>query len=194
MSLLALAGGVIIYALRAPLFAWQAQLPPMHPRTAFERFYRLLAAARDGFWRCSTMARCSATTRCSSAFVVLLGGWAFFSGPPRPGSGAGQPADEAAIAALLDAAARALGATLLYRQRLLALILVSVVGLVVALTFVRLSAPDLALTQFAVETGTIILMLLVLYYLPPQKRAEEQCPPADPRPAAGAASPAVASG
>lgn len=61
-----------------------------------------------------------------------------------------------------------LGATLLYRQRLLALLLVSVVGLVVALTFLRFSAPDLALTQFAVETGTIILMLLVLYYLPPQ--------------------------
>jgi multicomponent K+:H+ antiporter subunit A len=65
MSLLALAGGVLIYALRAPLFAWQAQLPPMHARTAFERFYRQLASAHDRFWRCSTMLRCSATARCS---------------------------------------------------------------------------------------------------------------------------------
>jgi multicomponent K+:H+ antiporter subunit A len=40
MSLLALAGGVLIYALRQPLFAWHEQLPRMHARTAFERFYR----------------------------------------------------------------------------------------------------------------------------------------------------------
>jgi multicomponent K+:H+ antiporter subunit A len=65
-----------------------------------------------------------------------------------------------------------MGGTLLYRKRLLAVILVGVVGLVVALIFVRLSAPDLALTQLAVETGTIILMLLVLYYLPHAKHRE----------------------
>jgi multicomponent K+:H+ antiporter subunit A len=73
-------------------------------------------------------------------------------------------------------------------------ILVSVVGLVVALTFMRLSAPDLALTQFAVETGTIILMLLVLYYLPPQQRAEEQRPPADPATSCWRCSPVAVSG
>jgi multicomponent K+:H+ antiporter subunit A len=66
-------------------------------------------------------------------------------------------------------------------------ILVSVVGLVVTLTFIRLSAPDLALTQLAVETGTIILMLLVLYYLPPAARPRSSARAADPRPAAGAA-------
>jgi multicomponent K+:H+ antiporter subunit A len=55
-------------------------------------------------------------------------------------------------------------------------ILVSVVGLVVALTFMRLSAPDLALTQFAVETGTIILMLLVLYYLPARAAPQSSAP------------------
>jgi multicomponent K+:H+ antiporter subunit A len=104
------------------------------------------------------------------SFVVLLGGWAYFSGPASGIRLPGQPADEAAVAALLTLLLGTLGATLLYRQRLLALLLVSVVGLVVALTFLRFSAPDLALTQFAVETGTIILMLLVLYYLPPRAR------------------------
>jgi multicomponent K+:H+ antiporter subunit A len=187
MSVLALAGGVILYALRAPLFAWQAELPPMHPRTAFERFYRrlntgarwTLAAIDNG-----SLQRYNALL---FSFIVLLGGWAFFSGPAATIRVAGQPIDEASVGALLTLLLGTVGATLLYRQRLLAVILVSVVGLVVALTFIRLSAPDLALTQFAVETGTIILMLLVLYYLPSRQRSQEQRPAADPRPAAGAA-------
>ncbi|HRF11437.1 MAG TPA: monovalent cation/H+ antiporter subunit A [Candidatus Accumulibacter phosphatis] len=168
MSLLALAGGVIVYALRAPLFAWQAQLPPMHARTAFERCYRQLASSARQILAMLDNASLQRYNALLLSFVVLLGGWAYFSGPPSGIRLPGQPADEAAVAALLTLLLGTLGATLLYRQRLLALLLVSVVGLVVALTFLRFSAPDLALTQFAVETGTIILMLLVLYYLPPQ--------------------------
>ena len=45
-------------------------------------------------------------------------------------------------------------------------------GLVVALTFVYFSAPDLALTQLSVEVVTTILMLLALNYLP-QKTPRE---------------------
>ena len=37
-----------------------------------------------------------------------------------------------------------------------------------ALTFVRFSAPDLALTQLAVEVVTILLLLLALFFLPQQ--------------------------
>jgi len=160
---------VLIYALRRPLFAWQDQLPPMHPRTSFERFYR---APASGARRTVAVVDNGSLQRYSAllfGFVVLLGGWAIFSAPGGTGvRPAAQPADEVAVAALLVLLLGALGATALYRERLLALILVSVVGLTVTLTFVRLSAPDLALTQLAVEMGTIILMLLVLYYLPPR--------------------------
>ncbi|WP_454833016.1 monovalent cation/H+ antiporter subunit A [Pseudoxanthomonas wuyuanensis] len=54
----------------------------------------------------------------------------------------------------------------LYRQRLLAIIVMSVVGLMVSLAFAFLSAPDLALTQLLVEMVTLALMLLALNYLP----------------------------
>ena len=54
----------------------------------------------------------------------------------------------------------------LHRQRLMALIVIGVVGLSVSLVFVFLSAPDLALTQLLVELVTIALMLLALNYLP----------------------------
>jgi multicomponent K+:H+ antiporter subunit A len=68
--------------------------------------------------------------------------------------------------------AASLAAVVLYRRRLVALILVGAVGLVVSLTFVLLSAPDLALTQLLVETVTVILMMLVLHYLPAQSPPE----------------------
>ncbi|KAF1694635.1 monovalent cation/H+ antiporter subunit A [Pseudoxanthomonas koreensis] len=60
----------------------------------------------------------------------------------------------------------------LYRQRLLALIVLGGAGLVVSLTFVFLSAPDLALTQLLVEMVSLALMLLGLHYLPPRSPPE----------------------
>ena len=54
----------------------------------------------------------------------------------------------------------------LYRYRLLAVIVIGGVGLAVSLTFVALSAPDLALTQLLVEMVTVSLLLLALHYLP----------------------------
>ncbi len=62
--------------------------------------------------------------------------------------------------------AAAFGTVFAHRARLLALILLGAVGLVVSLTFVYLSAPDLALTQLLVEVATIILMMLALNWLP----------------------------
>lgn len=58
------------------------------------------------------------------------------------------------------------GLVLMHRNRLLALILIGVVGLMVSIGFVYLSAPDLAMTQFTVEVVTIILLLLALNFLP----------------------------
>jgi multicomponent K+:H+ antiporter subunit A len=60
----------------------------------------------------------------------------------------------------------------MHRNRLLSLILVGVVGLMVSVTFVYLSAPDLALTQISVEVATVILLLLALNFLPKTTPAE----------------------
>jgi multicomponent K+:H+ antiporter subunit A len=66
-------------------------------------------------------------------------------------------------------------------HRLAALTMLAVVGLVVCLTFVWFSAPDLALTQLVVEVVTTVLFLLGLRWLP--KRVAQT----DPRIAARAA-------
>ena len=89
------------------------------------------------------------------------------SGPPAqvaPLNLDGLNAGTAAVG--LIGIAAALAVVLARRQRLLALLLLGAVGLVVCLSFVYFSAPDLALTQLLVEVATILLMMLALHWLP----------------------------
>ncbi|MBA4108288.1 MAG: monovalent cation/H+ antiporter subunit A [Leptothrix sp. (in: Bacteria)] len=59
-------------------------------------------------------------------------------------------------------------------HRLAALTMLSVVGLALCITFAWFSAPDLALTQLAVEVVTLVLFLLGLRWMP--KRMEQDDP------------------
>ena len=52
------------------------------------------------------------------------------------------------------------------RSRLAAVAALGVVGYGIALLFILFSAPDLAMTQFSIETLSVILLVLVLYRLP----------------------------
>lgn len=56
-------------------------------------------------------------------------------------------------------------------SRLVAVVALGVVGYGVALTFLVFSAPDLAMTQFAIETLSVILLVLVLFNLPKYRKA-----------------------
>jgi len=59
-------------------------------------------------------------------------------------------------------------------HRLAALVLLGGAGLATCLTFVWLSAPDLALTQLAVEVVTLVLILLGLRWLPRRKEGLDE--------------------
>ncbi|MBU0620398.1 MAG: monovalent cation/H+ antiporter subunit A [Gammaproteobacteria bacterium] len=176
MSLVALAGGIALYAMRHRLYALYDRLPTIHASIVFERAYEnLVAAARllvdwmDG----GSLQRYLALF---VAFVLALGGWAWWSATVAPLPVVTQAPDAASLVALGMLTVAATGVVLLHRHRLVAIVLTSVIGLFVALTFVRFSAPDLALTQLAVEVVTIVLMLLALYYLPPTSPAEDAMP------------------
>ncbi len=67
-----------------------------------------------------------------------------------------------------------IAAVAMHHNRLLTLLLVGVIGLIVSLGFIYLSAPDLALTQISVEVVTVILMLLALNILPKETPKESQ--------------------
>ena len=70
---------------------------------------------------------------------------------------------EGVLAALILLAALA---AVLFRSRLAAAAALGVVGYGVALIFIFFGAPDLAMTQFMIETLTVILFVLVFYHLP----------------------------
>ena len=61
-------------------------------------------------------------------------------------------------------------ATVRAQTFLRAVMALGVVGYSVALIFVLFGAPDLAMTQFLIETLSLILFVFVFYYMPPFKR------------------------
>ncbi len=60
-------------------------------------------------------------------------------------------------------------AAIVVESRLSAIMALGVVGYGVALVFIMYGAPDLAMTQFLIETLTVILFVLVFFHLPESK-------------------------
>lgn len=52
------------------------------------------------------------------------------------------------------------------KSRFLVIAILGVIGYMISLLYILLGAPDLAMTQFAVETLTVVLFVLVIYKLP----------------------------
>ncbi|MCP1326952.1 hydrogen gas-evolving membrane-bound hydrogenase subunit E, partial [Halomonas sp. 707D4] len=82
------------------------------------------------------------------------------------GSRGNQPVDGIVLFGAVMLIFGGLATAITHRYRLTSLLMLSVVGLFVALTFARFSAPDLALTQLSVEVVTMILLMLALFFLP----------------------------
>lgn len=169
MSLVALTAGALYYLGRHRLFALHERyMPNVSSPAAFERLYRV--AVRASRWLLAVSDRRSLQQYLVLflALTLALGGWAWWSGPPASlaGQSATSPVDAVAVAALMALCVGALGSTLAHRRRLVAIVYVGVVGLVVALYFIRFAAPDLALTQLSVEVVTIVLLLLALRFVP----------------------------
>jgi multicomponent Na+:H+ antiporter subunit A len=61
----------------------------------------------------------------------------------------------------------AIGAAVHSKTRLAAVAALGLVGFGIALIFIFFGAPDLAMTQFVIETLTVILLVLTFYHLPP---------------------------
>ncbi len=104
--------------------------------------------------------------------ALMVGAVVVVAAAPLLGAGIGtgerpqMPANVLAVVVwvllLVTCAALVMG----HHQRFRTVVLVGLVGLVVALTFVSLSAPDLALTQLSVEVVSTVLLLMGLALLP----------------------------
>ncbi|NPV07668.1 MAG: putative monovalent cation/H+ antiporter subunit A [Anaerolineae bacterium] len=99
------------------------------------------------------------TTAALVGFTMLTRGWQL--GPLLP-----EDVRFYEVAVVLVMLAAALGAVLA-RSRLAAVAFLGVVGYGVSLIYVWFGAPDLAMTQFMVETLVVILFVTILYRLPP---------------------------
>jgi multicomponent K+:H+ antiporter subunit A len=167
MSIAALALGAALFMGRSRLYAVHARfIPPYTAEHGYNHGMRGIEVASD--WLTARLENGSLQryVLLFVAMAVIVGASPLLGHPFRGGGEPLLPVDFAAGTTWAILVAGAVATVLFHRRRLVALIAISVVGLMVALAFVRLSAPDLALTQLLVEIVTIMLVLLALDYLP----------------------------
>ena len=172
MSIVAVAGGAVLLMLHKPLARMWDNAPRPEAKVIFEALIaaltRLARTITDGLHN-GAMPRYAAVM---IAFTVALSFYAYQSGTLAAPTRTLQDVGLIPIlgwASLLIATGFMVA---MHRNRLLALVLIGVVGLVVSMGFNYLSAPDLALTQISVEVVTIILMLLALNFMPKETPIE----------------------
>ncbi len=177
MSLAAFGGGFVLLGAYPRLrTVWDAT-PRPDAKLIFDGIVEPLADAA----RQVTVGLHNGTFSRSLVVAVLLVGvlslMAFLTGAPHaPGTRPSIPANPVMLGLWLILVLAALATPLVHRNRLVALILTGVVGLLIAPLFAYFSAPDLALTQLSVEVVTLLLMLLALNFLPKETPVESRLP------------------
>jgi multicomponent K+:H+ antiporter subunit A len=167
LSLIAVAGGALLLWRHAGLLAAWERAAHLDAKAMFEN----ALGFADRWVRKAMVALHTPSLQrmllASFAVVVLLVIEGALTGSGvLTGTRPGIPASPAGIIAWALLIAATIAVVLDARQRLRVLIYLSVIGLMVSLAFVRFSAPDLALTQIAVEVVTVLLLLLALNLLP----------------------------
>ncbi|MFD1950753.1 monovalent cation/H+ antiporter subunit A [Sphingomonas arantia] len=167
MSIVAVAAGALLLWRRRPIARWVADQRRPDAKFMFDTAMDAIIGATR---RVSLAVHTASLQRylfMLFAVAVACGiDGALTNGGLPGGTRPTQPASPIAIVAWFALVVATGTVVIAQRRRFLALVFISVIGLVMALAFVRLSAPDLALTQIAVEVVTILLMLLALHLLP----------------------------
>ena len=176
MSVIAVAGGALLLWRRRNIEPVWTRIGVPEAKAMFDGFVGTLAAACR---RLTLKVHNESLQRYLAFFVgtaVVVGMAGFFTADHAEGTREVIAASPVAIIAWVVLIAATAAVVVAHRARFLSLIFISVVGSIVSLTFVFLSAPDLALTQISVEVVTILLMLLALNLLPKTSPAESSIP------------------
>ena len=166
MSAIAICGGLFLYTQRRYLFKFQDSLPSLNAKKVFDgTVYVMTKWCQD---KVIAIENGSLQRYLMLMFLVVLlfSGWPLFEMTTLGGQKEPTPMD---LHSMFGAAFLIIGAistVIWYHSRVISLLMLSVVGLMVSITFTRFSAPDLALTQLTVEVVTIILLMLALFFLP----------------------------
>ena len=171
MSFAALAGGVLLYVILRKYFTLQSRdrVPVFHRLSGAQAYESTMLRLSAG---AAFLVKWLGTRRLQPQLFLMI--VAMIAVPlllvrPLPTLGDISFSDIDPLFAmmwLLGCACAVAAAWQAKYHRLAALILISGTGAVVSMTFLWLSAPDLALTQLMVETVTTVLILLGLRWLP----------------------------
>ncbi|MEX5215787.1 MAG: monovalent cation/H+ antiporter subunit A, partial [Nitrospiraceae bacterium] len=167
LSAVALVGGGLIYWLLRHRYDLHLHVPVRYTgRLLFQQAY-------DGFvalaGRLTNRLQNGSLQRYLALVVATfigLGVWPFVEQGFEAGNSALVAPAPLGAAVWGAAMAGALGAVWSHRTRVIAVILTGVVGLAASIAFAYFSAPDLSLTQLAVEVVTTLVLLMALALLP----------------------------
>ncbi|WP_102222821.1 monovalent cation/H+ antiporter subunit A [Acidimangrovimonas sediminis] len=176
MSVIAIAGGALLLALHAPLNRLWEATPKPHAKAMFDAVIDWAARGARGLTQGLHNGAISRYLAIFSVVVLVAGVWAFFTGAYSPGTRPMTPLEPVPVIAWFALMAATVAVVRYHHNRLLALVLVGIIGLMVSIAFVYLSAPDLALTQISVEVVTVMLLLLALNFLPKDSPRESSAP------------------
>ncbi|MCT2544979.1 MULTISPECIES: Na+/H+ antiporter subunit A [Streptomyces] len=166
LSAVATAGGVLLFAGRATVTRLSRRIAWPTADSVFGHL--LLGLERFSLQLTGFVQRGSLSVYLATTLLVMLAGQLTVLGVDRPWRGAVAPRVwdvplQGAVALLTCAAALC---CLTVRRRMKAVVLAGLTGYGAALLFVVQGGPDLALTQFCVETVSMIVFVLVLRRMP----------------------------
>jgi multicomponent K+:H+ antiporter subunit A len=166
MSFIAFAGGLLMYSQRQRFFDFHARFREIDEKAVFETVVSRLVDAANRFTALLETGSLQRYNMLLLVTVIAVTAMPLISLGIFVGELGLSPVDwpTGITAGVLILCAFA--TAVMHRERFYALVLLSVVGLIVALAFARFSAPDLAMTQLSVEVVTIVLLMLALYYMP----------------------------
>ena len=164
---IALLGGVLLYAFRGGYRRGTGLLDRVKQGPAvFDAALAGVLALGRGQTRLLQHGSLTGYVRTCVVGLLVLGGWLLVG---RLGTATLLPAHEPVrpVEAVLIGLMTASGvAAALFRHRLGSVAALGVVGICAALIFLLFGAPDVAMTQFAIETLTVLILVLVFYHLP----------------------------
>ena len=172
MSLAAVGGGFAMLAAFPRLRAMWDGTPRPEAKAIFDAIIEPLAALSRGVTGALHNGSLTRAIAIGTVAIAATAFWAFNGGVHLPGDRAMLPVSPVGAIAWGLLMVATLGVAFLHRNRLLALILIGIIGLIISLGFAWLSAPDLALTQITVEVVTVVFMLLALNFLPKETPRE----------------------
>lgn len=166
MSALAVAGGIAIYIGRAELLTFSRQFDPHDAKDVFAKIVSRTTRFCDELMQTIENGSLQRYVAFLLVFTLVVVIPELADIMELSGSRPQLPIDAVSLVGAVLLMLAAISTAMLHRQRLTSLMMLSVVGLIVSLSFIHFSAPDLAMTQLVVEVVSIILMILALFFMP----------------------------